>query len=428
MSILNSIITEAWAIDRLSAAAYLPFITKLIEGGDPSALLPQQQEVSVSYMKTESFGPQNSTQEGKRIAIMNIKGVMMKDDALCSSGMESMDNRLKAILNDSSVGGVLFYVDTPGGEASYTLNFANTIASATKPTLTYTNRLMASAGYWIGSSSDEVYASSVNDQIGSIGTMVSFRDFSGALEKMGVKTLDVYADGSEEKNDRYKLLQKGDDESLAILRKEWLNPINKTFLSSVQDNRPNIQESALKGKVYYAEDAQKLGLIDGIKSFEECVTRLEEMISEKYEKEQTQKINTMTKPIQKVATFLGYQELAAKDGHISLSVEDVARIGAQLEAIPSTDSEEEDPKSEDTLSAELTQKMDAILAQTTALQASVQTLETRVETVEGKKPATKPSTTPVATETETDPSALDNVDPWNDPNDPINQQIERDLQ
>ena len=428
MSLLNNILNDPWAIDRMSAMAYTPFVQKLIEGENASIHLPQQQEVSVSYMKTESFGPSNSTQHGKRIAIMNIKGVMMKDDGMCSAGMESMDNRLRSILADSSVGGVLFYIDSPGGEASYTLNFAKTIAEADKPTLTYTNRLMASAGYWLGSSADEVYASSENDQIGSIGTMVSFQDFRGVFDKMGIKTIDLYADGSEEKNDRLKLFQEGTPEALATLRKEWLNPINKTFHDSVKKNRKDISAEAMKGKVYYAKQAIDLGLIDGIKSMEECIIRLEEMISEQNNPELTPQINSsMNKNIQAVANFLGYEELASKDGHISLSNEDMAKIGEKLEAKPAESSAENSTEEDNPQLEAINKQLQEEVAKNVELNASLTAFEARVEALETNKPAAASASATVPASTETDPNAQASVDPWDDPNDPINQATQQRL-
>lgn len=423
MSILNSIINGTWAIDRTHAVAYLPFVQKMIEGGNPSALLPQQQVVSVSYLKTNSMGTTSSTQHGNRIAVMNIKGVVMKDDGLCSSGMESMDRQLKAILNDSSVGGVMFYIDSPGGEASYTLNFASTIANSSKPTLTYTNRLMASAGYWLGSASDEVYASSQNDEIGSIGTMVSFMDFSEKLKQMGVKSLDVFANGSEDKHDRYRQLMKGDEESIALLKTEWLDPINKTFHDSVKSNRSGIDEKSLTGKVYYAQQAIELGLIDGIKSYEDCILRLEEMISSKNSNPlQTKTNTTMEEQIQSVANFLGYESLASVDGQISLSNEDMARIGARLDtaqAEPSANNSE--PTEVDPEMKALKDQLTAIAEQNATIITNQTALDSRVAKVEGVAPASTATNTQVPTSTAAASDEEIKIDPWDDPNDPINQ-------
>lgn len=436
MSILNSIINEAWAIDPKYASAYLPFVQSLIEGKNPDKLLPQNQEVKISYIETSevmsaSGERSSSVSSGKRIAVFTVKGVLTKDDGFCSAGMESMDIMLKQVLNDPEVGGVLLNMDTPGGEASYTPIFARTINQASKPIITYTNRLLASAGYWIASNSREIYASHDNDTIGSIGTMVTLVDFRKKMEMDGINMVDIYATESEEKNHLYKAFLKGD---IDTIRKEMLDPVNESFLNTVRSNRDITDSKAFKGKTFLGKQAIKIGMIDGIKSFEECIARLEELISSSDKPQNTPKTNSnMKKEIQTVATFLGYEKLESKDGHISLSEEDFAKIGAKLESIETAESSAENsdkdkPGTENSAFEAISKQLDTIQSSTSKLEENLTKMEGRIDTLEDKKPAAKRSGAEAPDDTETDDEAKGNVDAWADPANPLNKQIDEDLQ
>lgn len=434
MSILNSIINEVWAIDPKYATAYLPFVSSLIEGKNPKSLLPQEQEVKVSYLESSAVisaqSGSSSQTSRKRIAIFTIKGVLTKDDGLCSAGMESMDTMLKQVLRDPEVGGILLNIDSPGGEASYTPVFANTIKNSSKPIITYTNRLMASAAYWLGSNSKEIYASHANDTIGSIGTMITLADFRKKMEKEGIDVVDIYATESTEKNGLYRAFLDGDHKRIQT---EMLDPVNASFLESVKSNRTITDSKAFKGKTFYANKAVSIGMIDGIKSYEECISRLEELISSSETTQNTPKTNSkMDKQIQSVADFLGHTGLESNDGHISLSDEDMAKIGAKLESVKAAESsaknsEKDKPNTEDPALKAISEKLDKIQSSTSKLEDNLSTMEGRLDTLEDKKPAGKPASTTVPDKTETDDGAAPDVESWNDPNSPLNKQIEEDF-
>lgn len=431
MSLLNSITSGAWAIAPQFAVGYLPFVANLLEGNDPSKLLPSKQEVELSYKNSAKIKTQSGSsvdRKGQRLAIMTIKGVLMKDDGMCSAGMLSMDRMLKNIINDPSVGGILLDIDSPGGEASYTPVFGETIKNSPKPILTYTSRRMASAAFWIGSSAQEIYASHKNDEVGSIGTMITLADMRKRLEKDGINLVDIYATESSEKNGLYKAFLDGDYKKI---QKEMLDPINKEFINTVKSNRDISDVDAFKGKIFRAEEAVQNGMIDGVKSFEECLIRLQELVDDNAQsQETTPKTNTtMKEHIQTVANFLGHPSLESKDGHISLSEEDVAKLGEKLAALENADpsaknSEEHEDPEPSAAEQKIISMMEEIQSSTTKLSEDVASLSSRVDGIEDKTPGAKPSSTTVDDKTETDPENTEKKDPWDDPNDPINKATE----
>jgi protease-4 len=165
-------------------------------------------------------------------------------------------------------------VDSPGGQVDGTASFANAIKSFSKPMIGYVDDGMAaSAAMWMISAADEVYASLEQDQVGSIGVYTSIADWNAYFEKQGLKVLDIYAPQSTDKNKGYYDALKGNED----LIKEELSVIAANFISAVKQNRGDVttanQSAWDSGKMFYAKDATKIGLIDGVKSFDQVISK-----------------------------------------------------------------------------------------------------------------------------------------------------------
>ena len=417
---------SVWMIEKDAAQAYLPLLANIISG---KAIAPVKEKVIEPFLVNRhgAFVTGKSSEEGKSIAVVRVRGALTKENQECGPvGMVTIDNWINNALRDSSVGGILLDMDTPGGEAAYLPVLQQTIANANKPIVTWFNGMIASAGYGMASQSDEIYASHANDRVGSIGTMITLADYSAYFEKEGVKLKSIYATKSTDKNQEYKKALESEEGEKAV-RENNLDPFNEAFLASVTSQR-EVDKSTLTGKMFNANSAIELGLIDGIKTRNEAIERVYELM----EKEQNsggvnqtankQSIN-MKKNIQTVAALLGYESLeqSTKDGMISFSEEDVAKIGAALAAKGEAATQEE----EEEVPNALMQMMEKINTNVSSLSRKQDALAGRMEVLENGPGAGKASTTPKADADAEDEDKV--VNSWEDPNDPLNQQIARDL-
>jgi len=425
MNIYKAILSDVWAISPEHASSYLPLVSAVLSGQQPQ-VQTRPEVLSVVHVQAAGSFAASGVSETKKVAVLNMRGPLTKEDGLCAYGMESINNQLLQIKNDASIGGVLLEMDTPGGQASFLPVIQNTIKSMGKPVVAYFNSLCASAGYAIASQCTEIYASCSTDQVGSIGTMMSFMDFRERLEKEGVKLHELYATESTEKNLRWRKALDGDYDPMT---KELLDPFNKNFQASVKAMRTITDDKAFKGKTYMAVDAVSIGMIDGLKSKEECIQRLAELMTSSAQQSapnsQTSNTYTMNKHLQTVAAFLGYTGIEAKDNHVSMSVEDMEKIGEALANIPQSTAN--DTPSFDATA--MTEQLNAISAsvdqvsQTVAAQhETLNALASRVQNLEGL-PAAPASASP-APKSDDAPAA---VNPWEDPNNPINKKIAEDL-
>ena len=229
----------------------------------------------------ESYGSFDEAPEGS-VAVIPVFGSLMKEDQDCGGGpgTMSMKRMLQQADQHPNIGSIILHIDSTGGTVAGTESFAQAVKESQTPVITYADDLMASAGYWIGSSAREIIASGKTTEIGSIGTMISYMDVQGVLEEMGVKFHYVTAEASHEKNKAFLELRKGNYEPIL---KEMLNPLNAVFLEHVKEMRGEQLNAAeaLTGKVFVAEQALSFGLIDRIGTFDLAIERATSLSQER---------------------------------------------------------------------------------------------------------------------------------------------------
>jgi len=271
--ILSEILSGPWLISTERSAAYASVLLSLMKGenifeGD-SALARERNRPYVlagtgDQKQRYSFSDTNIP--GGSIAVIPIRSEILKYDQPCGPrGTQSLLNDVKAADQNPNISSIVIVVDSPGGQVAGTDLLADAIKNSTTPVIAFVDGLAASAAYWIISGADKIIASSDLDRIGSIGTMLMAEDLRPALEQLGVKFHEVYATLSVDKNSDINQVLDGKYDQY---RENVLDVINAKFLSTLKEYRPNLNDSALTGKIYFAPQAIKLGLIDQIGSLE----------------------------------------------------------------------------------------------------------------------------------------------------------------
>lgn len=272
--LLTDILSSVWLLDPERARAYAGTLLGLLHGeANNDADFSMQRERNRPYIlsmeddevpKRHSMGDQ-SIPSGS-IAVIPIRGEIMKYDVPCGPrGSASIANDIKDCDANGNIKSILLVIDSPGGQVTYTDILADVIKNCSKPVVAYVEGMAASAAYWIASSASKVIASSELDRIGSIGTMLFFADLKPYYEEMGVKFHEFYASKSTDKNKDINDVLEG---KYNDYRKNTLDKINEKFLETVKANRPSIDDGALTGKMFFANDAIAMGLIDSIGTME----------------------------------------------------------------------------------------------------------------------------------------------------------------
>ncbi|WBO86260.1 S49 family peptidase [Hymenobacter yonginensis] len=214
------------------------------------------------------------------VAVHTIEGVMMEADTCWSLGTQSLGRLIQQADAHESIVAHVGRFNTPGGSTSGLETFASIIAGTQKPFVSYAQQ-MCSAGYWAGSGANGgIVVGGRTAMLGSIGTKVSFRDYSNAMAAAGVVDHDIAATKSTNKNAAFEQAVKG---NYKPIRQQLLDPLNEVFLDTVRQNRAGkldskLEDELLSGMVYIGEANVQNGLADRMGTFEDAVQLALDMV------------------------------------------------------------------------------------------------------------------------------------------------------
>ena len=209
--------------------------------------------------------------QGGTVAVIPLDGVMRMEDGLCSYGTKTLANKIREASADRSISAIVIDANTGGGEAIAGQELKNAIAESKKPVLFYAH-FLASAGVMAALEADEIYAAGQQTEIGSIGVKAPVDN--EMVEWYTQTFTDYYAETSENKSEEFRSLQNGDPSKLIAA----LNKSDALFMAEVKKFRDLKGDNAtiketLSGRMFFAAEAQKRGLIDGIKTKAEVIER-----------------------------------------------------------------------------------------------------------------------------------------------------------
>jgi len=214
------------------------------------------------------------------VAIIPVDGVLAKRMTLLSqiSGGTSMSilaGDIQQALDDPQVNTIIMNIDSPGGTVDGTQQLSDLIFNArgTKPIIALADGTMASAAYWIGSAADEVYAASQTTTVGSIGVVATHRDVSGAEAAQGVKTTEIAAGKYKRIASQYAPLTQDGRQSI----QDAVDYTYSIFVNDVARNRDTTADAVLAdmadGRVFQGQQAVDAGLVDGIATLDQLISR-----------------------------------------------------------------------------------------------------------------------------------------------------------
>lgn len=267
--LIRALINGVWFIDPMTARNYAPQVLSILSGKKLDADIeePTKECRVLSFADDDLDGDgydEGSTEDiagiskPNSVVVIPVHGPILKHDSWCEVGMMTRANQLQQCYANKNIAGVVFDIDTPGGESAACEIMTMAIDKRNKPVIGFVSGYMCSAGVYMFAGCDELISSSKTNMIGSIGTMCSFMDVRNWKEYEGIKFHEIYADQSKDKN---KEVRDAFDGDYAAMKKNILNPLNDLFVKHVKQHR-DVKETALTGKVFLTEAAKGQGLID----------------------------------------------------------------------------------------------------------------------------------------------------------------------
>lgn len=230
---------------------------------------------------------QGFTIQGNGVAVIPIHDSIAKKANLFmnisgGASTELIGRDLKAALKDKKVKSIVFDIDSPGGTVDGSFELADMIFKnrGKKPMVAFSDGLMASAAFLIGSSVGQVFISSNTVRVGSIGIVQGHQDISKAEDKAGIKTTIITSGKFKALGNKFEPLS---EEARKEIQKE-LDFLMGVFISEVALFRgvsiEAVMEDMADGRIFTGSQAMEAGLVDGIISFDQLI---EDMSNKKFD-------------------------------------------------------------------------------------------------------------------------------------------------
>ena len=258
-----SISQTVWAISEPMLYQLLQFTTN-----NNHAVSCQSTAVTITDSPVESFDP--------AIAVIPVRGLLLRYphpfSVAGTTSYEQLTHALWTALDDPVVKGIVFAIDSPGGEVNGCSELAQTIAQARgrKPIIAYAAGDAASGAYWLASACDKIIAADTSG-LGSIGVVAAY-GFPEPSSNDNATALTIVSSQSP-----YKQLDARQDKHRHKLQHR-IDQIAQVFITSVAKYRGISTEKVINdfgsGDVIIGQQAVDCGLADHIGTFENVVAEI----------------------------------------------------------------------------------------------------------------------------------------------------------
>ena len=271
-----TILNKPFFIDvrRIDAHAVLidKFLSHDITGMDAMKLsdkTPIARQISAGHAQDNQFAkaPKDS------VAVIPLRGDMLKEGTMCSYGTEEIAAVIREAADAKNIIGIRLDIDSGGGAVDAIAPMLEAISFSQqkgKPVVACCD-LCASAAYYVACHCNRIVANNtISAEFGSIGVMMQFPDYAKYYEERGIKIHTIYSNLSTHKNAPFEAARKGEYTSI---KEEQLDPLARQFQEAVKTHRQQLDQKIdgiLAGRMFYAKDALKHGLIDQIGTEQEA--------------------------------------------------------------------------------------------------------------------------------------------------------------
>ena len=223
-----------------------------------------------------------SVQDG--IGFLSVSGPLTSQESWLDSlfGMTSYPvvargvMKLAEMYDAGEISDIVHVFSTPGGDASG-INGLTEVMQAAKEiapnTVSFTGSHALSAGYWLASVNDRIYADKMAE-VGSIGVISTVRSMHRALEADGIDVRVI-------RSGKYKaLLHPYEPISEAGIKQveEKGSQLHGFFVDHIQAARPGLRGGRAawgEGQTFFGQEAVDIGLADEVMSLNTLVKRIQ---------------------------------------------------------------------------------------------------------------------------------------------------------
>ena len=272
--IISDVYNQPWAILPSKLESICGVIEARLAGTAPMS------EAELDRMAAANAAPDH--QPGQSIAVIPLWGSLHHHGSIMSqfsggTSTVSFANAVREAANNPDIGTIVIHANGPGGTVHGCQECADVVfeARSQKKVITSVDARAASATYWIASAASEMYVTP-SGEVGSIGVYMAHRDVSKAEETEGVKTTLIAIPEGKVLGNPFEPIPEAFIEKINSENKVYYN----AFVSAVARNRNVSTETVVEtfggGGMVLAEKAVALGMADGIKTFDQVISEIQQ--------------------------------------------------------------------------------------------------------------------------------------------------------
>jgi len=282
--IVQAMCDSSWAIMPSKLQSIVEFIQMKVDGVDLSPESVAEITKDRSIIKTQVLdsllpNESDSSVTGNKVAVIPIHGTIAHRMNIMNSvsggiSTEALGKQFETFSDDPNISTIILDIDSPGGAVSGVEELGNQIFAARDKVhiVASANSLAASAAYWLGSQAHE-FVVTPSGEVGSIGVIAVHESVFRAKETQGrditvIKAGKFKADTSP--------LEPLSEEAHAFIQ-ERVDERYDTFVSTVAKGRNVSTDTVInkfgEGRIVGAKSALSKGMVDGIETLSETISR-----------------------------------------------------------------------------------------------------------------------------------------------------------
>lgn len=211
----------------------------------------------------------NSSKGAANLAQIELKGTILDSMKLVE--------QINEVKDDDNIKGVLFFIDSPGGAFAPSMEISLAIKELgdKKPVIVYAGSTLASGSYLSAIYANKIIANPASF-VGSIGVIMQGFNVSSLAQKIGISEQTISAGAYKQAGTMLREWSIDEKEYLQDL----INQSYDLFTSLVAKARKldlDKKEDWANAKVFLADKAMQLGLIDEVANISKAKKELEEL-------------------------------------------------------------------------------------------------------------------------------------------------------
>ena len=220
----------------------------------------------------------------EKIAVVPVEGVIVPADSTVpgtepTSTPEGLADALQQAKGDGSVAAVLLEVNSPGGGVTASDEMHQSILDfreqTGKPVVVYMGDVAASGGYYISTAADRIVANETT-LTGSLGVIMQLNNFTEIAERYGYKQVVIKSGKFKDMGSSFRDLTPEERQILQSIVDESYDEFVQVIVKGRGLPKERVREIA-DGRVYSAEQAKELGLVDSFGELDEAARVAQEL-------------------------------------------------------------------------------------------------------------------------------------------------------